>query len=86
MDSPTTDPSSPSPLAQAEAEGKSPVPDRSVMPVKGGFSSGLANLILDAVGFNQRSAWKAEHLVGVGEGFEAGRGHGVELGRVEGAD
>lgn len=84
MDSPTTDSNSPSPQNLATAEGKPPTPDKNVLPAMGGFFSGLTNLLLDTVGFKQRSAWKAGHLVGMGEGFDSGRDHGVKLGRAEG--
>lgn len=84
MHSPSTDSNSPLPKANASFEGKSPAPNKSVLPGKGGFFGRLTNMILDATGFKQLSAWKAGHEVGVGEGFHAGRDHGMELGRVEG--
>lgn len=83
MDSPTTDSNSPSPQSHASTKGKAPPPDKNLVPGKGGLVSGLTNFILDAMGFEQRSSWKTGHLVGVGEGFESGREHGLKLGHAQ---
>ena len=84
MDSPSTDPNSPLPAISSSFEGKPPTSDKSVQPVKRGLFNTLTNFILDGVGFQQFSAWRAGHLVGIDEGFTSGRVKGLELGRIEG--
>lgn len=84
MDSPKIDSNSPSPQPRASAERKTPPPDSHAMPAKGGLVSGITNFLLGAVRFEQRSAWKAGHQIGVAEGFESGREHGLKLGQAQG--
>lgn len=84
MDSSTTDSNSPSPQPHPSADGKAPSSHNKTAPASSGLAGALTNWILDAIGFEQRSAWKAGHLIGVGEGFESGRDHGLKLGHAEG--
>lgn len=84
MDSPTTDSNFPSSSTHESAAEKPPTQDNTMIPAKRSLFSWVTNFILDAVGFEQRSAWKAGHLIGVGEGFESGRDHGKKLGHTEG--
>lgn len=84
MDSPTTDSNSPSPQPHPPADGKAPSSHNKTAPARSGLAGALTNWILDAIGFEQRSAWKAGHLIGVGEGFESGRDHGLKLGHAQG--
>lgn len=84
MDSPTTDSNSPSPQPHPSADGKAPSSHNKTAPARSGLAGALTNWILDAIGFEQRSAWKAGHLIGVGDGFESGRDHGLKLGHALG--
>lgn len=62
---------------------KALLPDNSTMPAEGALISSFTNWIF-AVGFEERSAWRVVHLIGVGGSFQSGRDQGKKLGRAEG--
>lgn len=84
MDSRPTNPHSQSSKIAASGDNDTHKTSRSPQPDKRGFFNSLTNTILDAVGFQQASAWKAGREVGTEEGFSWGQGQGLESGRTEG--
>lgn len=84
MDSRPTDPHTETPQIDTSTRGDtSPLPN-ATQPTKGGFFNLIANTVLDAVKFQQFSAWKAGREAGAEDGFKLGQTRGLELGRAEG--
>ena len=84
MDSRPTNPHSQPPKIDPSADNDALKSDVGTQPAKRGFFNLLTNTILDAVGFQQASAWKAGRQVGTQEGFSWGQGEGLESGLAEG--
>lgn len=84
MDSRPTDPHSETPQIDTSPRGDTSKLPNATQPTKGGFFNLIANTVLDAVKFQQFSAWKAGREAGAEDGFKLGQTRGLELGRAEG--
>ena len=80
MDSPSINRKATASPVNSVLSGRPPAPEESAIPCKGGVLGMLTNFILDAVSFQQGSAWKAGHLVGAEQAFNSGRNQGMDLG------
>lgn len=84
MDSRPTDLHSETPQIDTSPRGDTSILPNATQSTKGGFFNLIANTVLDAVKFQQFSAWKAGRAAGAEEGFKLGQTRGLELGRAEG--
>lgn len=82
VDSPPTDSTSQPQRSPSQSETRRSIPEG--LPTRRGPFSRLTNLVLDAIGFQQVSAWRAGHEVGNAEGASSGRQEGLAQGYTKG--